>query len=63
MMFHFITLFLIHLILLTISVVRTTISLTFLEFSSDTDFGFKIFSVILFPINSPLASAALWTTF
>ena len=26
-------------------------------------FGFKILSAILFPINSPVASAALWATF
>ena len=34
------------------------ISLKFLEFTSGTDSGFTIFSVILFPLNSPIASAA-----
>ena len=36
-----------------------TISSAFLGCSS----GFKIFPTILFRINSPVASAALWTTF
>ena len=40
---------------------QTTISSTFLEFASGT--GFNIFSAILFPIISPVASAVLWTTF
>ena len=40
-----------------------TITLAFLEFSSSTGFGFTVFSAILFPINSPVASALLWTTF
>ena len=47
------------------------ISSTFLEFSLITGFCFKIFSsfnlatacTILFPINSLVSSAALWTTF
>ena len=39
------------------------ISSTFLEFSSVTDFFVIILSAILFPISSPAASAALWTTF
>ena len=34
----------------------------FLEFSLITYFGFTILSVI-FPINSPVTSAALWTMF
>ena len=38
------------------------ISLTFLEFSSITGFCFTILSAILFPINSPVASAPLWTS-
>ena len=43
--------------------VAIIISLTLFEFSSITDFVFAIFSAILFPINLPLASAALWTYF
>ena len=35
------------------------ISSAFLEFASDTGFGLGIFSPILFPINSPFASAVL----
>ena len=38
------------------------ISLSFLEFSTDTDFGFIMFSAILFPIKSSVASVVLWTT-
>ena len=34
----------------------------FLKFSSGADFGFTIFSGILFPINYPVASARLWNT-
>ena len=40
----------------------TIIFLAFLKFISDTGFGFKIFLAILFTINSPVASAILWTT-
>ena len=36
-------------------------SSTFFEFFSTTGFYFTILSAILFPINSPVASAALWT--
>ena len=36
---------------------------TFLELSSITGFVFTILSAVLFPINSPVASVALWTTF
>ena len=39
------------------------ISSTFLKFLSETDCGFTIFYMIFFPINSPVASAALLTTF
>ena len=38
-----------------------TVSSTFLEFTSGTGFGFTILSAILFPVNSPVASAALLT--
>ena len=34
-----------------------------LKFISDIGFGFTVFSAILLPINSPLPSAVLWTTF
>ena len=40
-----------------------TIPSTFLGFASDTCFGFEIFPEILFPINSLVTSAVLWTTF
>ena len=40
-----------------------TISSTFLEFSSITGFRFTVFSAILFPTNSSVASAVVWTTF
>ena len=39
------------------------ISAASLKFSSQMSFGFTILSAILFPINSSIASAALWTTF
>ena len=39
------------------------ISSTFLEFSSITGFNFTILSAILFCINLPVVSAALWTNF
>ena len=39
------------------------ISSTFLEFATGTGFGFTTLSAILFPINSPVALAALWTDF
>ena len=42
---------------------RIIISSPFLRFSSITCFGFTILSAILFLKNSPVASAALWTTF
>ena len=38
-------------------------SSTLFELSSGTDFVFTISSAILFPINSFVAPAALWTTF
>lgn len=38
-------------------------SSTLFELSSGTDFVFTISSAILFPINSFVALAALWTTF
>ena len=41
----------------------TIISSTFLEFSAGKGFGFTILPAILFPIDSPVPSAALWTTF
>ena len=40
-----------------------TNSSPYLEFVSRTSFGFTILSAILFPINSPVASAAYWDTF
>ena len=39
------------------------ISSTFPGFSSITCFGFTIWAAILFPVNSLIASAALWTSF
>ena len=39
------------------------ISSIFLKFSSITGFVFTFLLAILFPINLPVASAALWTTF
>ena len=42
---------------------RIIIFSTFFRFSPITCFGFTILSAILFPINSPVASAALWNTF
>ena len=59
MMCHFIMLALIRLIFLVFSLMEKL----FLQFSSGTGFGFTILLVILFPINSPVASAILWTTF
>ena len=38
------------------------ISSTFLESTSDSGFGFTILLAILFPINFPIALAALWAT-
>ena len=35
----------------------------YFKFSSETCFDFTILSAILFPLNSPVASGALWTTF
>ena len=38
------------------------ISSGFLQFASSIGFGFRILAAVLFPINSPVASAALGTT-
>ena len=36
---------------------------TSVKFSSETGFCFTVLSAILFPIKSPVVSAAFWTTF
>ena len=40
-----------------------TISSTSFKFSPGTCFDFTILLVIMFPMNSPVASVALWTMF
>ena len=59
MVSHFIILVLIRLICLVFSLVRLLFFSTFFEISSETGFVFAILSAILFPINSPVASAIL----
>ena len=51
-----------HFIILALT--HSVFFLSFLvEFAPGTGFGLTIISLIKFPINLPVASAALWTTF
>ena len=62
MVLYFIIFVLLCLIFLVFFSGGITISSTSLEFSSGAGLGFTIFPAILFPMSSPVASAALWTT-
>ena len=63
MMFHFYNTFLNPFSTSSIFSGGIVTTLTSLEFSSITGFAFRISLAILFPAKSPVASAALRTTF
>ena len=63
MMFHFYNTFLKSFSTSSTFSGRIIISSTSLKFPSETGSSFTILSGIFFPINPPVASAALWTTF
>ena len=63
MIFHFYNSTLNSFIIFSFFSAGITIFSRFLEFSSITDFGFTILSLIFFPISSPVASATLWASF
>ena len=59
-MFHFTVFVLIHSSIFLFFCCGIIVSLTYLEFASETGFGFTVALVILFPMNVP---AALFATF
>ena len=63
MVFHFYNTFLYSFSTFLLFSGGIIISSTFFQFSSSTGFDFTILAGILLPMNSPVASAVLWTTF